>query len=126
MSQFEVVGYIDKYVVPFWIERNRKGNLRVYTGDSLDADSYMNFDELGEKELGWLCRVKLTTADKAIVNEYEAALKRKEERKRIRIEVCEGIAEVDEDTMPDGWEYEIIDHDGEETEDTLETTANHD
>lgn len=114
MSKFRIIGYVDKFEVPLRIERNSKGNLRVYSEDSQDADSYINFDDLGKKEPGWLRYIRLTTADKAVVNEYRAALKRKQKRKRIRIEVWRGIAEVDEDTIPDGWEYEIIDHDGEE------------
>jgi hypothetical protein len=82
--------------------------VRIRDGPNLH--SYRNFDDLGQKEPGWLGCVKLRTADKAIVNEYKAALKRKQERKTIRIEVSGGIAEVGEDTMPDGWQYEIIDH----------------
>ena len=114
LSKFEVIGYVDKFEVPLRIERNSKGNLRVYTDDSSDAHSYINFDDLGKKEPSWLCWIKLTTADKAIVNEYKAALKRKQKLKRIRIEVWRGIVEVDEDTIPGGWQYEIIDQDGEE------------
>jgi hypothetical protein len=111
LAGFRVIGYVDKYVVPLWIERNSKGNLRVYTGDRLKADSYLNFDDLGEKEPGWLCCIKLTTTEKTVISEYEEALKRKQKHKRIRIEVWRGVVEVDEDTLPDDWEYEIIDHD---------------
>ena len=113
------IGILDRYVSPWKIERNRQGRLRVYHSQESreEAETFLNFTDLGEKNLSWLRCVRLTTTDPAIVSEYENALKRKRDRKTIRVVVSEGIAGVDEDTLPDGWCYEIIDYDEEEDAD---------
>jgi len=117
--EWHAIGILDRYVSPWKIERNRQGHLRVYPSQESgeEAETFLNFDNLGEKNVSWLWCVRLTTTDPAIVSEYENALKRKRERKTVRVVVSEGIAEVDEDTLPDGWCYEIIDDDEEEDAD---------
>jgi hypothetical protein len=118
-QEWDTIGILDRYVSPWKIERNRQGRLRVYHSQesSEQAETFLNFTDLGEKNLSWLWCVKLTTTDPAIVSEYENALKRKQDRKTVRVVVSGGIAEVDEDTLPAGWCYEIIDEDEEEDAD---------
>jgi hypothetical protein len=115
-QEWITIGILDRYVSPSKIERNRQGRLRVYDSQESreETETFLNFDDLGEKNLSWLRCVRLTTTDPAIVSEYDNALKRKRYRKTVRVVVSEGIAEVDEDTLPDEWCYEIIDEDEEE------------
>ena len=115
-QEWITIGILDRYVSPSKIERNRQGRLRVYDSQESreETETFLNFDDLGEKNVSWLWCVRLTTTDPAIVSEYENALKRKQDRKTVRVVVSEGIAEVDEDTLPDGWCYEISDDDEEE------------
>ena len=117
--EWHTIGILDRYVSPWKIERNRQGHLKVYHSQESreQAETFLNFDDLAEKNVSWLWCVKLTTTDPAIVSECENALKRKQDRKTVRVVVSEGIAEVDEDTLPDGWCYEIIDYDEEEDAD---------
>lgn len=111
------IGILERYASPWKIERNRQGRLRVYSQENREqAETFLNFDDLAEKNVSSLWRVRLTTTDPVIVGEYENALKRRQDRKTVRVVVSEGIAEVDEDTLPDGWCYEIIEYVEEEEE----------
>ena len=117
-QEWHSIGVLDRYTTPWEIERSRQGRLRVYHCQESrgEAETFLNFDDLAEKNVSWLWCVRLTTTDPVIVGEYENALKRKQDRKTVRVVVSEGIAEVDEDTLPDGWCYEIIDYVEEEEE----------